>query len=149
MSTETMNQLRSRLDRTDAETVLVRGGTPPPRPKHTVTVAPGVSAQVTPDRRSAPLFVTAQAPSGRTVRRYDGRDSDAAADCAVELAVERDLRAVWLCQREQIRSWWDDGVARRLERRLASGARRADARLVVWSKKDGAVGDRYDVVVEP
>jgi hypothetical protein len=144
-----VNQLRSELDRTDARTVLVRGASAPPRPDRTVTVAPGVAARVTPDDRCAPLFVSAEAPSGRTVRRYDGGDAESAADFAVELAAERDLQAVWLCQREQVRSWWGEGVADRIERRLASGARQVDARLVVWSKRDGAVGDRYDVVLDP
>jgi hypothetical protein len=144
-----MNQLRSELDRTEARTILVRGASAPPRPTRTVTVAPGVAARVTPDSRRAPLYVSAEAPSGRTIRRYDGGDAEAAADCAVELTAERDLRAVWLCRREQVCSWWGEGVAQRLERRLASGARRADARLVVWSKRDGAVGDRYDVVLDP
>lgn len=144
-----MNQLRSELDRTDARTVLVRGVSAPPRPSRTVTVAPGVSARVTPDRRRAPLFVSAAAPTGRTIRRYGDENVESAADYAVELAAERDLRAVWLCGREQVRSWWGEATADRLERRLASGARRADARLVVWSKNDGAVGDRYDVVFDP
>jgi hypothetical protein len=144
-----MNQLRSRLDRTDARTVLVRGTSAPPRPPETVTVAPGVTAKGTPEQRRVPLYVTAEAPSGRTVRQYDGADADAAADCAVELAVERDPRAVWLCEREQIRSGWGEGVSALLERRLGTAARRADARLVVWSKRDGAVGDRYDVVFDP
>jgi hypothetical protein len=149
MTTSTMNQIRSELDRTDARTVLVRGASAPPRPSRTVTVAPGVAARVTPEGRRAPLFVSAEAPSGRTIRRYDDGNAEAAADCAVELAAERDLRAVWLCQRKQIGSWWGEGVAQQLERRLVSGARRADARLVVWSKRDGAVGDRYDVVLDP
>ena len=149
MTTTTMNQLRSRLDRTDARTVLVRGASAPPRPPDTVTVAPGVTARVTPERRRGPLYVTAEAPSGRTVRKYDGTDAEAAADCAVELTIERDPRAVWLCEREQIRSWWGDGVAALLERRLGTAARRADARLVVWSRRDGAVEDRYDVVFDP
>jgi hypothetical protein len=149
MTISTMNQLRSELERTDARTILVRGASAPPRPTRTVTVAPGVAARVTPDDRRAPLFVSAEAPSGRTVRRYDGRDAESAADCAVELTVERDLQDVWLCRREQVRSWWGEDVAQLLERRLARGAQRADARLVVWSKRDGAVGDRYDVVLDP
>lgn len=149
MTTSSMNQIQSELDRTDARTVLVRGASAPPRPTRTVTVAPGVAARATPNRRHAPLFVSAEAPSGRTIRRYDGDDAEAAADCAVELAAERDLQAVWLCGREQVRSWWGEGVAQLLEGRLTSGAERADARLVVFSKRDGAVGDRYDVVFDP
>lgn len=149
MTTETMNQLRSRMDRTDARTVLVRGATAPPRPPATVAVAPSAIGRVTPERRHGSLYVTAEAPSGRTVREYDGADAEAAADCAVELAAERDPRAVWLCERQHVRSVWGDGVSDLLERRLETAARRADARLVVWSKRDGAVGDRYDVVFDP
>lgn len=154
-----MNQLRTRLDQSGAQTALVRGSNPPPRPPETVTVEPGVTGSVGPGGRSAPLYVTAEVASGRTIRQYDGRDARAAADCATVLVAERDPKAVWLCEREQIRSWWGNGVADLLERRLATAARRADARLVVWTAEGGesapageddeAVEDRYDVVVEP
>lgn len=145
-----MNQLRSKLDRTNARTVLVRGANAPPRPPETVTVAPGAHARVTPEERRAPLRVTAEKASGRTIREYDGTDARAAADCATTLVTDRDPRAVWLCSRSQIRSWWCDGVASLLERRLDAAARDADARLVVWTaKEDEAVGDRYDVVLDP
>lgn len=148
MTTE-MNQIRSRLDQTGARTALVRGGSPPPRPPDTVTVAPDVASSVGPDGRSAPLYVTAQARSGRTVREYDSDDADAAADCAADLTAERDPRAVWLCERAQIRSWWSEGIADLLERRLGAAARRVDARLVVWTTEgDAAVEDRYDVVLD-
>jgi hypothetical protein len=167
---EAMNQLRTKLDETGGRTALVAGATPPPRPPETVTVAPGTTASLGPDGRCAPLFVTAEAASGRTIRRYDGRDADAAADCAARLVAERDPRAVWLCHRAQIKSWWGDGVVALLERRLDEAAREAEARLVVWSREndvsgdesnsdesskdessegDVAVGDRYDVVVAP
>ncbi|NEU56117.1 hypothetical protein [Halorussus sp. MSC15.2] len=159
MATREMNQLRSELDQSGAQTALVRGTYAPPRPPETVTVEPGVVATVGPAGRSAPLYVTAEATSGRTIRRYDGRNAGAAADRAAELAAERDPRAVWLCERGQIRSWWGVGIADLLERRLATAARRADARLVVWTddgdesvaavEDDEAVEDRYDVVVGP
>lgn len=150
MTTKELKQLRSRLDETGARTAFVAGARPPPRPPETLTVAPGTSASVGPDGRRAPLYVTAEAPSGRTVRRYDDADVRAVADCAAELATERDARAVWLCDRAQIRAWWGDGVADLLERRLEATARRTDARLVVWSSEgDAAVEDRYDVVVTP
>lgn len=145
-----MEQLYSRLNKIGARTAFVAGSTPPPRPPDTLTVAPGASASVGPGGRRGRLHVTAEAPSGRTVRRYDGADAREAADCAAELAAERDPRAVWLRERAQIREWWGDGVAALLERRLDAAARRADARLVVWSSEDdAAVGDRYDVVVAP
>lgn len=148
MTTE-MNQICSRLDQSGARTALVCGVSAPPRPPDTVTVAPGVSRSLGPGRRSTPLYVTAQARSGRSVREYDGEDADAAADCAADLTIERDPRAVWLCERAQIRSWWNEGVAEMLERRLDAAARRADARLVVWtSEGDEAVEDRYDVVLD-
>jgi hypothetical protein len=93
--------------------------------------------------------VTAQTRSGRTIREYDGEEMEAVADCATALTAERDPRAVWLCERVQIRSWWCEGVADMLERRLDAAARREDARLVVWtSEDDGAVEDRYDVVLD-
>lgn len=150
MSRTTVNQLRSRLDRTNARTVLVRGANAPSRPPETVTVAPGVHARVTPEERCAPLRVTAEEASGRTIREYDDTDARAVADCATTLVADRGPRAVWLCGRAQIRSWWCDGVASLLERRLDAAARDADARLVVWTaEEDGAVGDRYDVVLDP
>jgi hypothetical protein len=93
--------------------------------------------------------VTAQAQSGRIIREYDGEATEAVADCAADLTAERDPRAVWLCERAQLRSWWTEGVADMLERRLDTAACRADARLVVWtSKGDEAVEDRYDVVLD-
>lgn len=148
MTTE-MNQICSRLDQTEVQTALVRGASPPARPPDTVTVAPGVTGSVGPDGRSAPLYVTAQARSGRTIRQYDGGDADSVADCAADLAGERDPRAVWLCERAQIRAWWSEGVADLLERRLGDAAHRADARLVVWtSEDDEAVEDRYDVILD-
>lgn len=150
MTTLEMNQLRSQLHGTDARTALVRGASPPPRPPETVTVAPGLVATVDFDVRHTPLYVTAEAPSGRTVREYAGSDARAAADCAAELTARRDPEAVWLCSREQIRSWWNDDIVALLEHRLGRAARDADARLVVWvDEKDGAVEDRYDVVVDP
>ncbi|WP_135824299.1 hypothetical protein [Halorussus ruber] len=135
-----MNQIRARLDQTGARTALVRGASAPPRPPDTVTVAPGVARSVGLDGGSPPLYVTAEAPSGRTVREYDG-DAGAAADCAAELTAERDPRAVWLCERAQIRSWWSERIAEFLERRLADAARGADARLVVWTGESGGVGE--------
>lgn len=145
-----IEQLHSSLKETGARTAFVAGASPPPRPPETLTVAPGVSASVGPGGRRGSLYVTAEAPSGRTVRQYDGANAREAADCAAELAAERDPRAVWLCQRAQIREWWGEGVADLLERRLDAAARRADARLIVWSSEDDvAVGDRYDVVVAP
>ncbi|WP_137285129.1 hypothetical protein [Halorussus salinisoli] len=156
MATVEMNQLRSRLDESGSRTALVRGAAPPPRPPETVTVEPGVAASVGPDGRRAPLYVTAEAPSSRTVRQYDGPDVSAVADCAADLTADRDPRAVWLCGRDQIRSWWGDGVVDLLERRLAATACRASARLVVWASEDDGTGgdseaveDRYDVVLDP
>ena len=168
-----MNQICSRLEQTGARTALVRGASAPPRPSDTITVAPGVSASLGADGRHAPLYVTAQAPSGRTVREYDGSDIGAAADCAADLTAERSPRAVWLCARDQIRSWWSEDTAEFLEQRLGEAAREADARLVVWTGErsgtgendgtgrndgtgerdssdgdDAAVGDRYDVVLD-
>ncbi|MFC7079722.1 hypothetical protein ACFQJ6_05770 [Halorussus caseinilyticus] len=155
------------MDESGARRALVRGANPPPRPPETVTVEPSVTASVGPDGRRAPLYVTAEAPSGRTVRRYDGTDATAAADCAADLTADRDPQEVWLCERDQIRSWWGDGVVALLERRLATAARRADARPVVWTSetdgadgdgtgetggdgtgRDEAVEDRYDVVLD-
>ncbi|UPV74755.1 hypothetical protein M0R89_01470 [Halorussus limi] len=160
-----MKQLRSHLDETGARTALVRDARAPPRPPETVTVAPGISGSVGPGVRTSPLYVTAEAPSGRTIREYDGRNVRAVAECATELVVERDPRAVWLCGRDQIRAWWGRGIADMLERRLAAAARRADARLVVWTsdgadddasedgdtavEDDVAVEDGYDVVLDP
>lgn len=158
MALEEMDQLRVMMDENGARTAFVAGASSPPRPPETVTVAPDVSGTVGPGGRSGLLYVTAETTSGRTVRRYDGRDARAVADCAADLTAERRPRAVWLCERGQIRSWWGDGVTRLLERRLGDAARRADARLVVWSNEDEwsneseddvAVGDRYDVVVAP
>jgi hypothetical protein len=114
-----------------------------------VAVAPGVSGSVGPGGRSAPLYVTVQIRSDRTVREYDGEEADAVADYVTELTAERDPQAVWLCERAQIRSWWSEGVADMLERRLDAAARLADARLVVWTGEgDEAVEDRYDVVLD-
>ena len=168
MTIQRMNQLRLRLDRTGARTALVRRADAPSRPPETVTLAPGVSASMGLDGRTAPLLVSAEAPSGRTIREYDGNDARAAADCATQLVAERDPRAVWLCGRGQLRSWWGRGVADMLERRLAAAARRADARLVVWTSEsepsdepnvaneatapnedDVAVEGGYDVVLDP
>lgn len=147
--TTKMNQISSRLDQTEFQTALVCGGSPPARPPDTVTVAPGISGSVGLDGRSVPLYVTAQATSGQTIREYDGEDIDAAADCAADLIAERNPRAVWLCERDQIRSWWSEGIADLLERRLRDAANRADARLVVWTSEDDvAVEDRYDVVLD-
>jgi hypothetical protein len=147
--TTKMNQISSRLDQTGVQTALVRSGSPPARPPDTVTVAPGISGSVGPDGRSVPFYVTAQATSGQTIREYDGEDTDAAADCAADLIAERNPRAVWLCGRDQIRSWWSEGIADLLERRLREAAHRVDARLVVWtSEGNEAVGDRYDVVLD-
>ncbi|WP_276301853.1 hypothetical protein [Halorussus lipolyticus] len=168
--TTRMNQICSRLDQTGARTALVRGASAPSRPPDTVTLAPGIARSVGPDGRSAPLYVTAQAPSGRTVREYDGAEVGPAADCAEDLTAARDPRAVWLCERDQIRSWWSEEVADFLERRLADAARQVDARLVVWTgagetgdethgeedprgpdrrtENDAAATDRYDVVLD-
>ena len=144
-----VNQICSRLDQSGARTALVRGASAPPRPPDTVTVAPGVSRSVGPGSQSVPLYVTARARSGRIIREYDAEATGAAADCAVDLTTECDPRAVWLCERAQLRSWWSEGVADMLERRLDTAACRADARLVVWtSEGDEAVGDRYDVVLD-
>jgi hypothetical protein len=125
-----------------------------------VTVAPGVARSVGLDGGSQPLYVTVEAPSSRTVREYDG-DADGAADCAADVTAECGPRAVWLCERARIRSWWSERVAEFLERRLADAATEADARLVVWTGEsdrtvendgstgsDAAFGDRYDVVLD-
>ncbi|UPW00768.1 hypothetical protein M0R88_01375 [Halorussus gelatinilyticus] len=167
-----MNQIRVRLDETGARTALVRGANAPARPPDTVTVAPGVSRTVGPEGGTAPLFVTGEAPSGRTVREYDGREPRAAADHATGLVADRDPRAAWLCGRDRIRAWCGRGVAAMLERRLCEAARDADARLVVWTndyeptsagrdptsgdcdptgadEESVAVEDRYDVVLDP
>jgi hypothetical protein len=166
MTTSATDKLRSKLDESGTRTALVRGANAPPRPPETVTVAPGVSGSTGPDGRDAPLFVTGKARSGRSVREFDGRDARTAADYAAELVAEGDPQAVWLCNRAQIRTWWGRGVADMLERRLAVAARRADARLVVWtrdggrgdgdrpgddgaSEDDAAAEDRYDVVLDP
>lgn len=150
MSRTTMDRVRSRLERAGARTALVREVSAPPRPPETVTVAPGVHAGVSFDAHRASLRVTAEEPSGRSIREYDGSDAHAAAECATTLVTDRDPRAVWLCGRTQIRSWWCDGVASLLERRLDAAARETDARLVVWAaEKDEAVGNRYDVVLDP
>src|SRR6056297_3587298 len=100
--TNAMNQISARLDQTGARTALVRGASAPPRPPDTVTVAPGVARSVGldgnyggPGAGNAPLYVTAEAPSGRTVREYDG-DAGAAADCAANLTAKCGPRAVWL-----------------------------------------------------
>ncbi|WP_132059451.1 hypothetical protein [Halorussus amylolyticus] len=149
MTGKTMKQLRRVLYESGGQTALVRGSAPP-RPPNTVTVAPGVAASLGATRRRAPLYVTAEVPSGRTVRRYDGADVRRAADCVAELAHERDPTTVWLCDRDQIASWWAEEVADRLERRLTEVAREADAPLVVWTNESGgAVADRYDVVLDP
>ncbi|WP_128476175.1 hypothetical protein [Halorussus pelagicus] len=157
-----VNQLRVGLDRSGAKTALIRCADAPSRPPETVTVAPGISASMGPDGRTTSLLVSAEAPSGRTIREYDSDDARAAADCAARLVAERDPRAVWLCGRGQLRSWWSRGVADMLERRLAAAARRADARLVVWTSEsdepnepttpnedDVAVEGGYDVVLDP
>jgi len=149
MTTKATDRIRSQLDLVGKEAVLVRGASAPPRPPATLTVAPGVAARVTPDRRCATLYVSAEAPTGRTVRRYDGADATAAADCAATLIDDREPRAAWLCDRERIAALLGDGVVRMLERRLATAARRTGARLVVWTdSEDRAVEDRYDVVLD-
>jgi hypothetical protein len=157
MTESLMNQLRTRLDGIDARSVLVRGASAPARPPKTVTVAPGVVARTTFECQRAPIRVTAEAASGRTIRSYDGTDARAAADRATALVAEREPEAVWLCDRERIASWWSDGVTSLLERRLDDAARAADARLVVWTTDEDegtgeeteAVEDRYDVVLDP
>lgn len=150
MTTRAMNQLRSRLDRTEAGVVLVRDATAPARPPATVTVGSGVVARATPERRRGRLHVTAETRCGRTVRRYDATDADAAADCAERLVAERDPAAVWLRDRDRVETWTDETLVRALERRLAAAAREADATLVVWTAaEDGGVDDRYDVVLAP
>lgn len=152
MSGESIDQLSKRLYRTGERTALVRGATAPPKPPDTVTVEPDVTASLGVDRprpRGA-LYVTAATDAGRTVRRYDGTDARAAADCATGLIDERDPTAAWLCGRERIETWWSEGVADLLERRLSDAARDAGAPLVVWTaESDGAVADRYDVVLDP
>ncbi|USZ67718.1 hypothetical protein NGM10_13405 [Halorussus salilacus] len=145
-----LKQLSRRLHGTGGQTALVRGATAPPKPPDTVTVEPGVVASLGVDRPEGSLYVTAATEGGRAVRRYDGADARAAADCAAGLIDERRPSAVWLCAREQITSWWSVGVVDLLERRLSAAAREADAPLVVWSaESDGAVDDRYDVVLDP
>lgn len=115
-----------------------------------MTVVPGITGRLTPDGRYAPLFVTAEARSGRTIRRYRGGDAPAAAEAAVSLIEDRDPESVWLCSRTQIRSWWSDGIVGLLERRLDEAARRADAQFVAWTPtEDDPTGDRYEVVLEP
>ena len=146
----TMEQIRAALNETRGQTVLVRGETAPSRPADTVTVAPGAVASLGAACRRAPLYVTAETPGGRTVRQYDGADVQAAADCAEELTADREPTAVWLCERDCIESWWSEGVVELLERRLSDAAESADASLVVWTgERNGAVGDRYDVVLDP
>ncbi|WP_135852937.1 hypothetical protein [Halorussus salinus] len=177
MTTQSIDQLRMRLDETGARTALVRGAAAPPRPPETVAVAPGVSRAVGVDDGPGPLFVTGETAEGRTAREFDGRNPRAAADRAAGLLGEHDSRAAWLCGRDQIRAWWGRGTAAMLERRLAEAARDADARLVVWTndyeptrsdreptrsdrectnddcgttdEECVTVEDRYDVVLDP
>lgn len=150
MTTKRMNQPCSVADQTGSRTVLVRGATAPPRPPATLTVAPSVTARATPDRRRGSLVVTAETECGRTVRQYDGRDLGRAIEAAATLAAEREPRAVWLCGRARLGSWWSADVVASLERRLADAARRADARLVGWTTDEGCgAGDRYDVTLDP
>lgn len=149
-SAEMIEQLRDAPNETDVRTVLVRGETVPSRPPDTVTVAPGAVASLGAGSRRAPLYVTAETPGGRTVRRYDGRDVEAAADRAEALTADREPAGVWLCARDCIEAWWSEGVAELLVRRLSEAAAAADAPLVVWTdERNAAVGDRYDVVLDP
>lgn len=147
---KTMEQLRDELNETGVRTVLVRGETAPSRPPDTVTVAPGAVASLGAARKRAPLYVTAETPGGRTVRQYDGADVQAAADRAEALTADREPTAVWLCARDCIETWWSEGVVELLERRLSDAADSANAPLVVWTdERNAAVGDRYDVVLDP
>lgn len=149
-SKETIEQLGAALNETGVRTALVRGETAPSRPPATVTVAPGAVASLGAAYRRAPLYVTAETPGGRTVRRYDGEDVRAAADRADALVADREPTAVWLCARDCIETWWSEGVVELLERRLSDAADAADAPLVVWTdERNAAVGDRYDVVLDP
>jgi len=143
-------QLRDRVYETRATTALVRGSTAPPRPDRTVTVAPCVAAPLGPVRRRARLRVTADAPDGATVRRYGRSEARAAVDRVAAATADREPTAVWLCDRTRLATWWSAAAADRLERRLADAIDGAAAPLVVWSPDgSGAVGDAYDVVLDP
>ena len=151
-----MNKLASRLEQTGTDVMLVRGTRAPTRPSRTVTVSPGVSATVVADRRYAPLYVSADAEVGKTVRQFDYDEVVAAGDCAARFLDERDAAALWLCGRDRLVAWWSETTARAVERRLGEAARRADVPLVVWTDdadRDAdpngrADADRYDDVFE-
>lgn len=137
MTIRTMNQLPTRLDVTGTTVVLVRGGTAPARPAETVTVSPSVSATAGIDGRRAPLYVSADAQSGKTVRQFDYEEVPAAADCAARFVAERDPTSLWLCGRERLVAWWSERTARAVERRLAATTLAAEVPLVVWTERDG------------
>ena len=149
MTTKGMNQPRLVAGQTGSRAVLVRGTTAPLRPPATLTVAASVTARVTPDRRLGSLFVTAETECGRTIRRYDGRDVGQAVEAAATLAAEREPRAVWLCGRARLGSWWSADVVASLEHRLADVARQVDARLVSWTTDEDCSPGGYDVTLDP
>lgn len=154
MTISSMNQLPSRLDVTGGTVVLVRGATAPAKPSGTVTVSPGVSATAGIDGRRAPLYVSADAQSGKTVRQFEYEEVPAAANCATRFVAEREPASLWLCGRERLVAWWSERTARAVERRLTAATLTAEVPLVVWtgradtSDRDDTDAERYDEVVD-